>query len=127
MSDTKWRKLISALKATPSVDHYFLKFIRAAAEDPGFGYLSGSAPHKFIDTFSFGPIYLREIEWIEFPSLVVRRTNGPTPPGGHHQDLAALRRTLDALGQFPMEETSRGLRIIGHVRTVSVGSTASIS
>jgi hypothetical protein len=121
MSDAKWRKLLSVLKGIPSINHYFLKSIRGTAEMLGFGYLSGHAPHPFIDTFSFGPIYLREIEWLEFPEFVPRRVNGATLPGGHHQDLVALRCALEAIGQFPLEETSRGLRIIGHVRKALTG------
>jgi hypothetical protein len=107
MSDTKWRKLVSALKTVPSVDHYFLKTIRGAAEEAGFGFLGLWAPHASIDTFSFGPLYLREIEWIEFPSHVQQRANGATPPGGHCQDLDGLRRALDAIGKLPLEETQR--------------------
>ena len=102
MSDTKWRKLISALGATPSIDHYFLKTLRNPVEMPGFGYLAANVPHEFVDTFSFGPIYLREIEWLEFPDLVVQRINGATPPGGHRQDLDGLRRSLAAIGEFPL-------------------------
>jgi hypothetical protein len=120
MSDTKWRKLVSALDGIPSIYHYFLKSIRGG-EMPGFGWLSGRAPHAFIDTFSFGPIYLREIEWLEFPAFVPRSVNGEILPGGHQQDLAALRRALNVMGQFPIEETSRGLRIVGHVRTSPTG------
>jgi hypothetical protein len=116
MSDAKWRKLLSVLKAIPSIDHYFLKSIRSDVEMPGHGFLSGYAPHAFMDTFSFGPIYLREIEWIEFPEIVSNRAYGSTPPGGHRQDLGALRRALHATGDFPLEETPRGLRVIGHVR-----------
>jgi hypothetical protein len=118
MSDTKWRKLVLALKTVPSVDHYFIKFIQSAAEMPGYNYLGLNAPHAFIDSFSFGPIYLRAIEWIEFPRLVPERINGPTPPGGHHQDLVGLRRALDEIGNFPIEETPRGLRVVGHLRRV---------
>jgi hypothetical protein len=121
MSDTKWRKLIAALKDVPSIDHYFLKSIRSPVERPGFGFLSGEAPHAFIDTLSFGPVYLRDIEWLEFPEFVAQRANGPTPPGGHHQDLDELRHALAVIGKFPLEETSRGLRIIGHVRTAPSG------
>ena len=119
MSDTKWRKLISALKGIPSIDHYFWKSIRGPAEMSGFGYLSANAPHKFIDTFSYGPIYLREIEWFEFPTVIAQRTNGPTPAGGHLQDLAALRCALKSIGHFPVEETPRGLRIVGHIRNAT--------
>jgi hypothetical protein len=114
MSDTKWRKLVRALNTVPSVDHYFLKTIRATAEEVGFGFLGLWAPHAYIDTFSFGPLYLREIEWMEFPSFVPIRENGPTPPSGHYQDLDGLRRALDAIGKFPLEETPRGLRVVGH-------------
>jgi hypothetical protein len=114
MSDTKWRKLLSVLQDIPSIQHYFLKSIRGTVEVHGQGYLSGcGAPHAFMDTFSFGPIYLREVEWIEFPAIVSKRADGI---GGHRQDLGALRRALIAIGEFPLEETSRGLRVIGHVR-----------
>jgi hypothetical protein len=116
MSDAKWRKLLPVLEAIPSIDHYFLKSIRGTVEKAGFGHLSGYAPHPFIDT-CFGPIYLREIEWLEFLAFVPRRANGATLPGGYHQDLVALRCALQTIGKFPLEETSRGLRIIGHVRT----------
>jgi hypothetical protein len=120
MSDTKWRKLVSVLKGIPSIDYYFLTSIRGN-EMPGFGWLSGQAPRAFVDTFSFGPIYWREIEWLEFPAFVPRPVSGAILPGGHHQDIEALRRALNAIGEFPIEETSRGLRIIGHVRTARTG------
>ena len=114
MSDTKWRKLLSALETIPSIKHYFLKSISGAVEMHGQGFLSGrGAPHAFMDTFSFGPIYLREVEWIEFPAIVSKRADGI---GDHRQDLGALRRALNAIGEFPLEETSRGLRVIGHAR-----------
>jgi len=121
MSDTKWHKLFSVLETIPSIKHYFLKSIRSAVEMLGIEWLGGEAPHAFTDTFSFGPIYLREIEWLEFPAFVPRKVNGAILPGGHQQDLEALRRALDAVGEFPLEETSRGLRVVGHVRTATSG------
>src|SRR5215813_7275281 len=89
MSDTKWRKLLSVLATIPSIDHYFLKSICSALEMPGRGFLSGEAPHAFMDTFSFGPIYLREIEWIEFPEIVSTRAYDLTRR--RRQNLGALR------------------------------------
>ena len=120
MSDTKWRKLFSALKDLPSIDHYFLKLIRGEEEGPGYRPFDLWPPHAYVDTADFGPLYLGEIEWIEFPSFVPKRKFGPTPPGGHHQDIQGLRRALDSIGKFPIEETPRGLRIIGHVLSTSV-------
>jgi hypothetical protein len=116
MSDTKWRKFISVLKKFPSIDHYLMKFIRGKREQVCYGSLGLYPPHAFIDTFVFGPIYLREIEWMELPSFVAKREFGRTPPGGHHQDIDGFRRALDSVGQFPLEETARGLRVIGHRR-----------
>jgi hypothetical protein len=115
MSDTKWRKLFSVLKDISSIDHYFLKFITDEEEGAGYGRFDPWPPHAFIDTASFGPLYLSEIEWVEFPNIVQKRRHGPTPRGGHHQDLEGLRRALDSVGKFPIEVTPRGLRIIGHV------------
>jgi hypothetical protein len=115
MSDTKWRKLFGAVKLVPSIDHYIFKFVRLPNEVMAHSFIGLWSPYRFVDTFSFGPIYLREIEWIEFPRLVPMRWVGTTSPGGHHQDLAALQLVLDAIGQFPLEDTPRGLRVIGHV------------
>jgi hypothetical protein len=115
MSDTKWRKLVAVVETVPSIQHYFVKFLRSPVEREGSGFLSVHAPHEFIDTFSFGPIFLREIEWLEFPHLVPRRV-GKTPVETHRQDLTTLREKLEAIGKFPLVETARGLRIVGHVR-----------
>jgi hypothetical protein len=115
MSDTKWRKLVAIVETVPSIQHYFIKFLRSSVESTGGGFLSLYAPHEFIDTWSFGPIFLREIEWLEFPHLVPQRV-GKTPVESHRQDLATLREKLEAIGKFPIEQTARGLRIVGHVR-----------
>src|SRR5262249_60114290 len=73
MSDTKWRKLVAVVETVPSVQHYVVKFLRIPDQREGQGFLSLHAPHEFIDTQSFGPIFLREIEWLEFPRLVASR------------------------------------------------------
>lgn len=115
MSDTKWRKLFGAVASVPTIDHYVFKFVRLPGEVSAYGYIGFHPPHCFVDIFSLGPTYLREIEWVEFPRLVASRRVGATPVGGHHQDLAALGRALDSIGRFPLEVTMSGLRVIGHV------------
>jgi hypothetical protein len=117
MSDAKWRKQIAVRASVPSIDRYFLTSIRSPTELQGYGFLSGNAPHAFIDSFSFGPIYLRDIEWLEFPVQVARRSNAPPSPGGHYQDIAGLRRALAMIGEFPLDEKPRGIRVVGHVRS----------
>jgi hypothetical protein len=99
MSDTKWRKLISVFSTTPSIDHYFLKSIRSPTEVADFGHLGGSAPHAFIDTLSFGPIYLSGVKWFELPECVAHWTNASRrPPLGYRHTKTRLgddRRTAD--------------------------------
>jgi hypothetical protein len=112
MSDTKWRKLFAALAAIPSIKTYYLKSLRKPDEVRGFGSFGLQTPHEFVDTPSYGPIYLREIEWIEFPR-VERRAAGSDDL---HQDIDSLQHALAAAGDFPIEETARGLRIVGHIR-----------
>jgi hypothetical protein len=119
MSDTKWHKLFSVVETIASIEKYFLKSIRSTIEVIGSGYLGGHAPRAFTDTASFGPIYLREIEWLEFPALVPRRPSDALQRADHHQDIEALKRALSAIGKFPIEQTPRGLRIIGHARSAT--------
>jgi hypothetical protein len=87
MSDTKWHKLFSVVETIPSIEYYFLKFIRGTAEVPGLRGLGGNVPHTFTDTASFVPIYLREIEWLEFPALVPRRPSEAVQRVDHRQDI----------------------------------------
>ena len=107
MSDTKWHKVFAAVADIPSIKHWILKTIRWDEEQVGYARFDPWPPHAYVDT-AIGPIYLSDIEWIEFPDVGPRR-------GEPQQDIQALRRVLDSIGKFAMEETPRGLRIIGHV------------
>jgi hypothetical protein len=111
MSDTKWRKLVAVVETVSSIERYFVKFLRSPVEREGCG-LSLHAAHAFIDTLSFGPIYLREIECLEFPYLVPKRV-GKTPVKSHRQDLATLRGKLEAIGKFPRSKQIAACELLG--------------
>ena len=124
MSDTKWRKMFSALdrpelqlrqaivKFVDNPDERIISMPKASALHP---------PKPFIDTSEFGPVSLREIEWIEFPAQAVYANPSPSstgrvPPHIVQQDIAKVETILAAVGKFRLEHNGRGLRIIGHVR-----------
>lgn len=95
MSDTKWRKVLNAIKtANPSVQQMVVKFIDV--EEPRTMNFPPSlaCPHAYMDTIEFGPVELRAIEWLDIPANI-----GPT---------------LEPLGQFPIEEVTTGTRIVGY-------------
>ncbi|MEM6907295.1 MAG: hypothetical protein AAF494_01345 [Pseudomonadota bacterium] len=93
MSDTKWRKLFSAvghLSSGPMI----VKFIdveepRQMRFPPSF-----ACPMAFMDTLEFGPVELRAIEWLELPI-----------------DLEPI---VDPIGKFPLQQTDFGTRVIGY-------------
>lgn len=51
-------------------------------------------PHAYMDTIEFGPVELRAIEWLTLPA-----------------DVEPLVRSI---GQFPIEATPDGTRIVGY-------------
>jgi hypothetical protein len=72
MSDTKWRKLFSALdRPDLNLRQAIFKFIDVEREFrmeiPKRSHLV--PPQAYIDTFDFGPISLRSIEWLELPTV----------------------------------------------------------
>jgi hypothetical protein len=125
MSDTKWRKLFAALRA-PDLDirQAIVKFIDSDAERQVL--MSAVRPHgAYVDTLEFGPFALREIEWVEFPRVAEFSRSAPNRTGKIApkivvQDIAKARAILEEIGQFPIEQTKRGIRIVGHIRTQSL-------
>lgn len=95
MSDTKWRKLISAVGASDlSIRDVVVKFVDV--EEPRrIRFPPSLATHDaYMDTIEFGPVELRAIEWMDLPV-----------------EVEAL---LNALGRFPVEHAGTGLRIVGY-------------
>jgi hypothetical protein len=117
MSDTKWRKLLSALdRPELRLRQCVVKFVDAPGEKVIHLPIGLHAPRPWIDTFEFGPIPLRAIEWMLFPRTVeYERGNGHVPKGHFEQDVETAALILHALGKFPARLSERGLLIIGHV------------
>ena len=114
MSDTKWRKVLAALKAHPELERaqYVVKFVGQPEERSLSGRLGLHPPRPWIDTIEFGPVPLRSIEWLLLPLVAERRTSDRTiPPRRWPQDAEAAWRLLATLGKLPIEWTDRGLLI----------------
>ena len=117
MSDTKWRKLISALSAPElQLKQCVVKFIDARDEKVLHLPLLLSAPRPWLDTFEFGPVPLRSIAWMLFPRIVkYERGNGHVPKGEFLQNVDAAAVAVNALGKYPIALSEQGLLITGHV------------
>lgn len=119
MSDTKWRKLFAAVYESnwhPSLvavkfvgsDEAVSTYMRWLGPDNFWG------PRQWVDTAEFGPVELRSIEWLMVPIAVVTSGEVGLAQRGTPQDLAAIKAALKPVGQFPLEDTPEGLKIIGY-------------
>jgi hypothetical protein len=120
MSDTKWRKLFVAVNESGWLrSGVIVKFVGSdEPESEPMGWPDQRAfwgPPQWIDTPHFGgPIELRAIEWLLIPRIVLGASCFQTPSVGMLQDFAAIKTALANVGQFPLEETPEGLKIIGY-------------
>jgi hypothetical protein len=117
MSDTKWRKLFAALNdAQIELEQIEIKFIdvssAALMRMPSAAALC--TPRPYIDTFEFGPIELRSIEWLGIPAVAKWARPNNLPAAVVAQDVGAARAIIEKLGKFPIEQTRAGLRILGY-------------
>jgi hypothetical protein len=117
MSNAKWRAVFATLKDEGlGIRQLVAKFIEAeSTEAISLPWLD--AAHAFVDSIEFGPFPLVGIEWLEVPPVAVFPRDNYVPAKRYSQDITAVRSALVALGkQLRLEDTSTGLRIVGHVR-----------
>ena len=117
MSDTKWRKFFAVIRESGvELVRASVKFIDV--DEPKQILFNDHWPDvrtdACLDTFDFGVMAFREIEWLEFPdvALIQRREFGS--PEKVHQDLKPIQEALEAAGQFPLELTGDALRLVAY-------------
>jgi hypothetical protein len=117
MSDTKWRKVFAALRDRPDLQgiQCVYKFVDHEEERFGGAVVWLHPPRPWVDTFAFGPIPLRSIEWLLFPHVLEERAHPTFPPRRTPQDVEGVRRLLSGLGRLPLEMTVRGLLVRGYL------------
>jgi hypothetical protein len=119
MSDSKWRKLFAAVdQAGLAPERVLVKFIDVD-DIKSMRFPAASAlhpPRPYIDTFEFGPIELRSIEWLLIPRQADIRGVDGVPARMVEQDVDTIYELVASLGKFPLEQIEDGLKVIGHRR-----------
>ena len=117
MSNTKWH-LVFDLLANPEVaiQQIIVKFVGIEGEQRttvpwNYG------PREFIYSREYGPYPIVALEWIEVPIEAMLPGVDGIPAKRIAQDVGRVRASIAMTGkQFVLEETERGLRIIGHLK-----------
>ena len=117
MSDTKWRRLLAALD-DPALDlrQCVIKFVGDTVERTISKSFGLHLPCAWVDSFAFGPIPLRSIEWLLFPRVALHDRGDPSFPKQRiAQDVDLAADIISGLGRYPLELSERGLLITGHL------------
>ncbi|CAN5511323.1 hypothetical protein BH10PSE3_BH10PSE3_29240 [soil metagenome] len=117
MSDTKWRRLLTALN-NPALElrQCVIKFVGDPIERTISKSFGLHLPRPWIDSFAFGPIPLRSIEWLLFPCVASYDRGDPSFPKQRvGQDVDQAASIIAGLGRYPFELSGRGLLITGHL------------
>ena len=116
MSNAKWRKCFSLLEEKAPDVQLIWKFVGAQNEGVRYGIPPIEAlEEKYINSrFWYGPMYYKEIEWLEFPR--VKKPYGKEKiPGAHvAQDIEQLKNELENIGSWQIEESNEGFKLYGH-------------
>lgn len=116
MSNAKWRKVFEALEYTCPNIQVIWKFIGSKNEGvrdtlPPMAALE----ERYLNScFWFGPAYYKEIEWLEFPQLLVPYGKEKIPGAHKKQDITLARACIERLGHFQIESTGLGFRLYGY-------------
>jgi hypothetical protein len=121
MSNAKWRKLFLALDENWSELQVIWKLIwyKNDGVREGLPRMRAIESEYLNSYFWLGSMYYKEIEWIEFPWIEFPRKGIPSfykqVPAAHwDQDIEAVRGTIESLGQFMLEESPLGFRLLGY-------------
>ena len=115
MSNTKWRRALTALAKTNPGDRSLWKIITIPEPAPGSVPEADEIGEDYVkETATPGPLLYRDIEWMELVRDVRWRAYDHAPLTHRYQDLVAARKSLEAAGSFEITESEQGLRIHGY-------------
>jgi hypothetical protein len=115
MSDTKWRKLFTALQDSAlALEQYVFKFV-GGGECVTIGKPWLFPPHAYFDHIDFGPTPFRSIEWFLIPRFAEYKPDKTIPIRRVPQDVEGAAKLIGTLGRYPIELSDRGLCVTGHL------------
>jgi len=115
MSNAKWRKCFTLLDSKAPDIQLIWKFIGSQNEGVRYGIPPIEAlEEKYINSrFWYGPMYYKEIEWVEFP-CVGKPYGKEQIPGAHFdQDIEEIRKELENIGSWQIEVSTEGFKLYG--------------
>ena len=115
MSNTKWRKVFTALEPI-KIQQAYWKFVDLDQEIRSAFITSHDLMEKYIGDYgvAVAPFAYRRIEWVEIPKTGINPQYEKIPFMNFTQDIETVENILTSLGKFEFEHTERGLRIYGH-------------
>jgi len=118
LSNAKWRKCFSTLENMSPELQVIWKFVGSQNQGVRHALPSTLAlEERYLNSrFWFGPCYYKEIEWLEFPSVGKPYGKENIPGSFFQQSIHEVKDLLNAVGQWPFEETELGFRINGYVK-----------
>jgi hypothetical protein len=115
MSNSKWRKVFEALELTCPDIQVIWRFI-GAQNSGNRDWLppTVSLEDRYINNqFWFGPMYYKEIEWLEIPHILIPHGMEKIPGAHKQQDAYLAKDCIEKLGHFHIETTGLGFRLYG--------------
>lgn len=112
MSNAKWLKLMEGL--VMSFDEIFIQYKLIYDEVlEGSLFINVDTPPYFIE-----PISYREVEWVEFPKEYEDWVNTDNLKAGMKtcfQDLRAIKKVIEKIGQLRTDEYDDRIRLYGYL------------
>ncbi|HET9218533.1 MAG TPA: DUF6678 family protein [Terriglobia bacterium] len=116
MSNAKWRRLITTLDSVEPELQVIWKFVGSKNDGVRWSLPAiESMQEEYLDNrFWFGPLYYKEIEWLEIPLVAKPWGKENLPITYRDQDIEKVRKALEKSGRWSLEDTGTGLRIYGY-------------
>ena len=115
-SNAKWRKCFSLLEDIAADMQVVWKFVGSQNNGVRYGLPSVESleENMLSSRFWYGPLFYKEIEWIEFPEVGKSYGKENIPAAHYKQNIDTVLDALNKIGQWQIEKTDLGFRLYGH-------------
>lgn len=116
MSNAAWRKCIKVLNEVAPEMQVIWKFVGSKNDGVRHSLPPNEAvEEKYLTSrFWFGPLYYKEIEWLEFPEIGKPYGQEKVPGAHFKQNVDAVVEALNSKGKWHMVQTELGVRLCAY-------------